>query len=189
MISVNFSVTQHQLVQAYGLDNVVYFPQGSRAVLDARSASFLSLVGLPHSEAFTSRENVEDPYPAGLDAVALGGHCDHYGLPCPAESRSWWMLGCLFTSLIALDPASGKVYAFPGGSSGHTRTPLHRDIESLVYALIEFRKLEVDQADDVDPEELSGRFKETVGTFDPTPFADEESQWNLSLEELEHGIW
>jgi hypothetical protein len=28
-----------------------------------------------------------------------------------------------------------------------------------------------------------------VGDFDPTPFAEEESQWNLSLEEIEHGIW
>ncbi|MFH9561805.1 hypothetical protein ACH4NR_37310 [Streptomyces globisporus] len=35
----------------------------------------------------------------------------------------------------------------------------------------------------------SARFKETVGAFDSTPFVDEESQWNLSLEELEHGIW
>ncbi|MFD4175199.1 hypothetical protein [Streptomyces anulatus] len=41
----------------------------------------------------------------------------------------------------------------------------------------------------MDPEELSARFKETVGAFDSTPFADEGSQWNLSLEELEHGIW
>lgn len=152
MIRVNFSVTQNQLAQAYGLDNIVYFPQSSTAGFDARSANFLSLVGLPHSEAFTSREDVEDPYPVGLDAVTLGSRFDHYGMPCPAESRSWWMLGYLFTSLIALDPTSGKVYAFPEGSSGYI--PLHRDVESLVYALVEFRKLEVDHDNDVDPEEL-----------------------------------
>ncbi|MFF8983904.1 hypothetical protein ACF08E_11015 [Streptomyces globisporus] len=85
-------------------------------------------------------------------------------MPCPAESRFWWMLGDLFTWL-------------------------HRDVESLVYALVEFRKLEVEHDNDVDPEDLSARFKETVGAFDSTPFADDESQWNLSLEELEHGIW
>ncbi|MFI0876679.1 SUKH-4 family immunity protein [Streptomyces parvus] len=78
---------------------------------------------------------------------------DHYGMLRPAESRSWWMLGYLFTSLIALDPASGKVYAFPEGSSGYV--PLHRDVESLVYALVEFRKPEVDHDNGVDPEELS----------------------------------
>ncbi|MGW6586403.1 SUKH-4 family immunity protein [Streptomyces globisporus] len=187
MICVNFSVAPNELMQAYGLDNIVYFPQSDTAGFDVRAASFLSFVGLPHSEVFTSREDVEDPYPAGLDAITLGSRFDHYGMPCPAESRSWWMLGYLFTSLIALDPASGKVYAFPEGSSGYI--PLHRDVESLVYALVEFRKLEVDHDNDVDPEELSARFKETVGAFDSTPFEDDESQWNLSLEELEHGIW
>lgn len=167
MIRMNFSVTQNQLVQAYGLDNVKYFPQSATAGSSSRSAIFLSLVGLPHSEAFTSREDLEDPYPAALDAITLGSRFDHYGVPCPAESRSWWTLGYLFTSLIALDPASGKVYAFPEGSSGYL--PLHRDVESLVYALIEFRKLEVDHDSDVDPEELSARFRKTVGAFDSTP--------------------
>ncbi|MFD5206824.1 SUKH-4 family immunity protein [Streptomyces anulatus] len=140
---------------------------------DAQAPNSSVLVGLPHSEVFTSREDLEDPYPAALDAITPGSRFDHYGIPFPAESRPWWTLGYLFTSLIALDPASGKVYAFPEGSSGYL--PLHRDVESLVYALIEFRKLEVDHDSDVDPEELSARFRETVGTFDSTPFADDES--------------
>ncbi|MFJ2438057.1 SUKH-4 family immunity protein [Streptomyces anulatus] len=92
---------------------------------------------------------LDNPCPAALDAITLGSRFDHYGIPCPAESRSWWTLGYLFTSLIALDPASGKVYAFPEGSSGHL--PLHRDVESLVYALIEFRRLEVGHDSDVEP--------------------------------------
>ncbi|MFF9639828.1 hypothetical protein ACF1D2_35265 [Streptomyces bacillaris] len=77
------------------------------------------------------------------------------------------MLGYLFASLITLDPMSGKVYAFPEESDGYI--PLHRNVESLVYALVEFRKLEIDHDNDVDPEELSARFKETVGVFDLTP--------------------
>lgn len=187
MAIVTFSVTSIQLVRAYGLENIVYFPQSGHAEFDPRSANFLSSVGLPHSEVFASRENVEDPYPASLDAITLGSRFDHYGMPCPAESRSWWMLGYLFTSLVAVDPKSGTIYAFPEGATGYIE--LHRDVESLVYALIEFRKLEVDHDNDVDPEELSARFKQVVGAFDLTPFADEDSQWNLSLEELEHGIW
>lgn len=187
MAGVNFSVTPVQLIQAYGLENVVYFPQGAAGECDPRSASLLSAVGLPHSEVFVSRGDVADPYPADLDAITLGSRFDHYGMDCPAESRSWWMLGYLFTSLVAMDPNSAKVYAFPEGSTGYIE--LHRDVESLVYALLEFRKLEVDHDNDVDPEELSARFKQVVGAFDPTPFADEESQWNLSLEELEHGMW
>ncbi|MFF3286436.1 SUKH-4 family immunity protein [Streptomyces sp. NPDC003023] len=187
MLNVNFSVTPAQLMRAYGLDNVVYFPQDETVEFEARSANFLSSVGIPHSDVFTSREDVEDPYPADLDAIGLGSRFDHYGMPCPAESRSWWMLGYLFTSLVAIDPKSGKLYAFPEGSADYTE--LHRDVESLVYALIDFRKLEVDHDNDVDPEEQSARFKRVVGAFDPTPFADEDSQWNLSLEELEHGMW
>lgn len=187
VIRVNPSLTPDQLVQAYGLGSIVYFPRSAAAGFDSRSAAFLSFVGVPRSEAFSAREDVAVPYPADLDAITLGSRFDHYGMPCPAESRSWWMLGYLFTSLIALDPTSGKVYAFPEGSNGYI--PLHRDVESLVYALVEFRKLKIDHDNDADPEELSARFKETVGAFDPTPFADEDSQWNLSLEELEHGIW
>ncbi|MFE6132055.1 SUKH-4 family immunity protein [Streptomyces sp. NPDC056437] len=184
---MNFSVTPQQLVQAYGFENVVYFPQSRVTDFHERSANFLSTVELPHSEAFASREDVADPYPADLDAITLGSRFDHYGISCPAESRSWWMLGYLFTSLVAMDPKSARVYAFPEGSSGYVE--LHRDVQSLVYALIEFRKLEVDHDNDVDPEELAARFKQVVGAFDPTPFADEESPWNLSLEELEHGLW
>ncbi|WNO70171.1 SUKH-4 family immunity protein [Streptomyces sp. AM8-1-1] len=187
MTCVNFSVTPMQLMQAYGLQSVVYFPQAAVIHSDSRSANFLSTVGLPHSEVFTSREDVADPYPTGLDAITLGSRFDHYGMNCPQESRSWWLLGYLFTSLVAMDPKSAKVYVFPEGSSGYVE--LHRDVESLVYALIEFRKLEVDHDNDADPEELVARFKQVVGAFDPTPFADEESPWNLSLEELEHGMW
>ncbi|MEU9441932.1 SUKH-4 family immunity protein [Streptomyces sp. NPDC048304] len=108
-------------------------------------------------------------------------------MSCPEESRRWWVLGYLFTSLIALDPQSGKVYAFPESEEQYIL--LHRDLESLVFSLIEFRKLEVDHENDVDPAEIAERFRHVVGAFDPTPFADEESQWNLSLQELEDGMW
>ncbi|MFI1248817.1 hypothetical protein ACH4TY_19300 [Streptomyces anulatus] len=122
MIRMNFSVTQDQLVQAYGLDNVQYFPQNATAGFSSRSATFLSLVGLPHSEV-----------------VHLPGKSRR-----PLPSRARW---------------------------DHSRQPL-RPHDS-----------------DVEPEELSARFRETVGAFDSTPFADDQSQWNRSLEELEHGIW
>jgi hypothetical protein len=186
-VRVNSVVTPADMVEAYGLRNVVYFPQCSIGRMDSESANLLSHVGLPHSEAFSVRADCDDPYEPGVDPITLGGRCDHYGWPCPPEARSWWMLGYLFTSLIALDPASGKVYAFPEGPGGYVL--LHRNVESLAYSLIQFRKLEVDHDNDVDPEELAKRFKCAVGVLDPTPFADENSQWNVSLEELEHGIW
>ncbi|MET7621298.1 SUKH-4 family immunity protein [Streptomyces sp. NPDC005408] len=184
---MNFSVTPTDLTQAYGLGDVVYFPQYPVDAYDPRTANFLSSVGLPHSDAFSSRMDVEDPYGPDTDAITLGSRFDDDGMYCPPESRSWWKLGYLFTSLVAVDPASGKVYAFPEGAMEYI--PLHRDVESLVFSLIEFRKLEDDHDNDVDPEELASRFRQVVSAFDPTPFADEDSQWNLSLEELENGIW
>jgi hypothetical protein len=184
---VNFSVSPGQLLEAYGLENVIYFPRNEMSGFGDRTAVFLSSVGLPHSEAFISRMDVEDPYDVDTDPVTLGARFDLYNLTCPPESRSWWMLGYLFTSLIAVDPGSGKIFAFPEGAVGYIE--LHRDVESLVYALSEFRKLEVDHDNDMDPGELAQRFKQVVGAFDSTPFADEDSQWNLSLIELEDGIW
>ncbi|CAM5640327.1 hypothetical protein SALBM311S_11802 [Streptomyces alboniger] len=185
---MNPSVTPDGMIEAYGVANVVYFPRESAgAPVDVHAATLLSFVGIPHSEAFTSKEDPEHSYEPGFDAVTLGSRFDRYGIPCPPESRSWWLLGHLFTSLIALDPESGKVYAFPESESKYIL--VHRDVESLLFSLIEFRKLEVDHDNDVDPEELVARFKSVVGAFDPTPFADEDSQWNLSLEELEHGMW
>ncbi|MFF3838195.1 SUKH-4 family immunity protein [Streptomyces sp. NPDC001930] len=184
---MNFTVTPQHVTSAYGLIGITYFPHSRIPGLDARTAKFLSTVGLPTSEVFTSRMDVEDPYGPDIDAITLGSRFDHYGLQCPLESRSWWSLGHLFTSLLALDPKSGTIYAFPEGAVDYIE--LHRDVESLVFALIEFRRVENDHEDDVDPEELAARFRENVEAFDPTPFEDENSQWNLSLEELEHGIW
>ncbi|MBT2439607.1 SUKH-4 family immunity protein [Streptomyces sp. ISL-36] len=184
---MNFTVTPEDVIRTYGLSNVTYFPRSNVAGYDERTAAFLSSVGLPTSDVFTSRMDVEDPYGPETDAITLGSRFELYGLHCPPESQSWWSLGYLFTSLLALDPKSGKVYAFPEGAMDYIE--LHRDIESLVFALIELRKVEVDHDNDIDPEELAARFREVVGAFDETPFADEDSQWNLSLEELENGIW
>ncbi|MFD8909876.1 SUKH-4 family immunity protein [Streptomyces sp. NPDC059575] len=161
-------VTPMAMIAAYGLTNVTYYPPAAtEGTVDPRAMNLLSSVGLPHSKVFVSREDPQDPNV----------------FPCGA----WWPLGYLFTSLIALDPRSGNVYAL--AESEDRYEILHRDLESLLFALIQFRKLEIDHDNGVDPEELSERFRQVVGAFDPTPFADEESQWNLSLEELEHGIW
>ncbi|MEU7729170.1 SUKH-4 family immunity protein [Streptomyces sp. NPDC040724] len=95
-----------------------------------RTANFLSATGLPASDVFTARTDVEDPYAPESDAITIGSRFDHYGLQCPDESRPWWSIGYLFTSLLALDPASGRVHAFAEGAVDYIE--LHRDIESLV---------------------------------------------------------
>ncbi|MFD3699601.1 SUKH-4 family immunity protein [Streptomyces sp. NPDC058646] len=184
---MSFSVTPEDVISVCGLGGVTYFPHQGAAGLEPRTANFLSTVGLPTSDVFTARTDVKDPYDPEIGAITIGSRFDHYGLQCSDESRSWWSLGYLFTSLLAVDPESGKVYAFPEGAIDCIE--LHRDIESLAFALIELRKLEIDHENGADPEELAARFREAVEAFDPTPFADEESQWTFSMEELEQGIW
>ncbi|MFE5860863.1 SUKH-4 family immunity protein [Streptomyces virginiae] len=184
---MRFTVTSAELIEVYGLGHITCFPHQRGTGVDARTGAFLASVGLPESVVFAARTDVEDPYGPGVDAITLGTRFEHYGLRCPEESRQWWALGYLFTSLLALDPVSGRVYAFPEGALGHVE--LHRDVELLVFALIELRKVEIDHDDGVSPEELAARFRDIVGRFDPTAFADEESPWNLAMEELEHGIW
>ncbi|MFF4422932.1 hypothetical protein ACFY04_19490 [Streptomyces sp. NPDC001549] len=60
------------------------------------------------------------------------------------------------------------MYAFPEGAIGYVE--LHRDVESLVFAPVELRKVETDRGNGVAPEVLAARFREAVGTFDPTVF-------------------
>jgi hypothetical protein len=178
------------MVEAYGLRNVVFFPQYEGVEVDRKAAALLSLVGLPHTGVFASRIDPEAPADTETDPVAIGGFFDdgEGSSSCPPEARAWWLLGMLFTTVIALDPVSGKVYEFRDGESGYHL--FHRDLESFLFALIEFRKLEVDHEDEsLEPEELAERFTSTVGAFDPTPFEDEESQWNMAMEELVDEIW
>ncbi|MFD3779712.1 SUKH-4 family immunity protein [Streptomyces sp. NPDC058612] len=187
-MTVNFTVTSQSLISAFGLGGITYFPhQIAEAVVDPRTANFLSTIGLPASDVFSTRADLKDPYSPEIDAITIGSRFDHYNIECPDESRPWWSLGYFFTSLLALDPESGKVYAFPEGADRYIE--LHRDVESLTFALIELRKVEIERENGSDPEELASRFREIVEAFDPTPFSDEESQWNLSLEEFEFGIW
>ncbi|MFA7764360.1 SUKH-4 family immunity protein [Streptomyces sp. NRRL S-448] len=185
---VNFTVTPEKMIRAYGLSAVTYFPhQPAPERTDARTVEFLATVGLPESECFVARIDVKDPYEPTLDAITIGTRFDYYELDCPDESLNWWSLGYLFTSLMAVDPVSGKVYAFPEGADIYIET--HRDIESFAFALIELRKVEEAHENGEDPETLAAYFRMVVEEFDPTPFADDESQWNLSMEELQHGIW
>ncbi|MFF4427227.1 SUKH-4 family immunity protein [Streptomyces sp. NPDC001549] len=174
-MAVNFTVTSQSLISTFGLDGITYFPhQGAEAVVDPHTANFLSTIGLPSSDVFNTRADLKNPYSPEIDAITIGSRFDHYDIECPDESRSWWSLGYFFTSLLTLDPESGKVYAFPEGAEGYIE--LHRDVESLVFALIELRKVEIERGNGSEPEELVSRFREIVEAFDTTPFSDEESQ-------------
>ncbi|MFI8888222.1 SUKH-4 family immunity protein [Streptomyces sp. NPDC053813] len=94
------------------------------------------------------------------------------------------------SSVIALDPTTGKVYAFGEGDPLDSYTQLHRDVESLVYALHLFRKFdEMEREDDSGVEEQVERLRARIEAFDPLPFEDEQSQWTFIFDVVIDGIW
>ncbi|WP_408992411.1 hypothetical protein [Streptomyces sp. 1268] len=94
-----------------------------------------------------------------LFAADQGDHIAQWYGPADADDETTdpcvHPASCGFRSTRAAGVARGctpEGLRVPEGSSGCV--PLHRDVESPVYALVEFRKLEVDHDNDVDPEEL-----------------------------------
>ncbi|MFP8962062.1 SUKH-4 family immunity protein [Streptomyces nanhaiensis] len=177
-------VAPNDLVRAYGLTGVVYFPRYSTSALEVRTENFLSSIGVPHDEIFTSRADVGEPEP---DPIELGPLFELDEQECPEERRDWLALGYLRTALIVLDPRSGAVHAYAEGEiESH---PLHRDIESFAFCMIQFRRLRDARSADTDVALLVQRFRESVTAHDSTPFQYEDSEWNLILDEIRDGIW
>jgi hypothetical protein len=183
---MEFAVTSDGMLETFGLTGVVFFPsyesRGNR--LDRRAAEFLSRVGLPDSEYFMAKASVGQE-----ESIRLESWFGSERGTLPQECREWLVLGHFVASLIALDPVSGKVYAFGEGEPLDAYEHLHRDVESLAYALYLFRKFEDEERGEEEIEERVDRLRSQIEAFDPLPFADEQSQWNLVLEEVVDGIW
>ncbi|GGX31646.1 hypothetical protein GCM10010297_61370 [Streptomyces malachitofuscus] len=183
---MRFAVSPDELVSAFGLTGVVYFPRhdGPSNRLDSRTADFLSGVGLPDATYFMSKAAVGQE--ESVDLAEWFGPEDG---SLPEECRTWLVLAHFAASLLALDPENGKVYAFGEGEPLDAYTQLHRDVESLVHALLLFQRFEQD-ADDADGvDERLDRLRTRIEAFDPLPFEDEQSQWALVLDEVAEGIW
>ncbi|MGW3683253.1 SUKH-4 family immunity protein [Streptomyces prasinus] len=184
---MSFAVTPAELLSTFGLTGVVHFPryESPDNRLDTRTADFLSQVGLPHDETFNSKAS------AGQEESIL---LTEWFAPddgiLPEECHPWLVLGYFAASVISLDPHTGKVYAFGEGEPLNTYTQLHRDVESLVHALNLFKKFREHQSDaqigiDEQVEDLRAR----IHAFDAIPFEDDQSPWNLVLDEVIEGIW
>ncbi|MFC9603357.1 SUKH-4 family immunity protein [Streptomyces niveus] len=179
------SLTSGNLIRLFGLDGIIYFPDYPENGLNGSTASFLSSVGLPHDEIFTSTHldlDLDEPNP-----VTLGLLMDLEGGEIPQTRRSWPVLGSLRTAVITIDTQSGAVHSYPEGSN--TSQVLHRDIESFVFCLAEFRKLRDTKTGDSDNETLIQSFRTAVSALDPTPLTDEDSDWNIMLDEILDGMW
>lgn len=184
---MNFAVTPDEVRTAFGLSGVVYFPRYDAAHnrVNERTALLLGSVGLPDTEWFMSK--------AGLSATDSINVAQWYNTrgTVPKECHDWLVLGLFADTTLALAPDTGTVHALGGGETQLVHTPIHRDVESLVYALTKFASLhrELEGADGDDVEERVDGLRAEISEFDPLPFEDENSQWNLAFEEVIDGIW
>ncbi|MFF2227585.1 SUKH-4 family immunity protein [Streptomyces globisporus] len=159
-------------------------PAGAAAHDDDRTALLLSIVGLPDTAWFMSKASLRTDDP--VDLVSWYGSRGTVPLAC----RHRLVLGRFAETTLALDPDEGTVYALADGEEELNCSPIHRDVESLVYALTKFEALcqELESGEgevEVRVDALRGEITE----LDPLPFADEDSPWSLAFEEVVDGIW
>ncbi|MGA5045219.1 SUKH-4 family immunity protein [Streptomyces arboris] len=182
---MNFAVTADDVRSVFGLTGVVHFPRydAPHNRLNYRTASFMSSIGLPDTEWFMSKASLRTDDP--IDLVNWYGSRGTVPTPC----QHWIVLGLFADTTLALDPDQGTVYALGDGEELVYR-PIHRDVESLVYALTKFEALRRQlENDDEETEERVDALRCEITEFDPLPFADEDSQWHLAFEEVIDGIW
>ncbi|MEU0333996.1 SUKH-4 family immunity protein [Streptomyces sp. NPDC006193] len=178
-------MSSEDVIRLFGLDGVNYHPQHSGAELHAPTAQFLACVGLPTDQTFASRAEPENGFPTPRE---LGLLFDRQGRACPPERRRWAVLGSLVTAVVVLDPETGAVHAYPEGEDESQL--LHRDIASFVFTLCAFRKLiDACTEDEDEVEAYAYEFRQAVTGIDPTPLADEGTEWNRLLGEVLEGMW
>lgn len=183
---MHFAITADDVRSAFGLTGVIHFPRHSARHnrLDDRTALLLSTIGLPDTDWFMSKASLRTDDPIDLVSwYASRG-------TVPDSCRHWLVLGLFADTTLTLDPDKGTVYALADGEQELNYRPLHRDVESLVYALTRFEALRKQlEKDDDAVEERVDALRDEITEFDPLPFSDEESQWNLAFEEVVDGIW
>ncbi|MFG3369624.1 SUKH-4 family immunity protein [Streptomyces sp. NPDC048156] len=184
---MNFVVSPDEVRTAFGLTGVVYFPRYSAPhnQLNDRAALLLSSIGLPDTEWFMSKASLRAD-----DSINLSEWYADKGT-VPKECNDWLILGMFADTTLALAPDTGTVYALGDGETELVYRVIHRDVESLVYALTKFQILqqELEDGDDEDTEERVDALRAEITEFDPLPFEDEDSQWHLTFEEVIDGIW
>ncbi|MCC8479671.1 SUKH-4 family immunity protein [Streptomyces globisporus] len=183
---MNFAFTADDVRSVFGLSGVVHFPRydAPHNRLDDRTALLLSTVGLPDTVWFMSKASLRPDDP--VDLVSWYGS---WGTVPPA-GRHWLVLGRFAETTLALDPDEGTVYALADGEEELNCSPIHRDVESLVYALTKFEALLQEfESDKGEAEVRVDALREQITEFDPLPFADEDSPWSLAFEEAVDGIW
>ncbi|PPS80802.1 SUKH-4 family immunity protein [Streptomyces sp. MH60] len=190
-----FDVTRGELVDAFGESRLATLPAAAFPPLaaDTEGARLLRTVGVPTGTLWL-REPDEDTgrLPVIGCVVDTGDFED-----APPEAADWPVFGWLLNAHLALDPGSGKVYAFDADEE--TVRELHTDVSSLVRVAVRFQRLLAEFAFDGDDDEEAGferldreveRIRRETSRIDPLPFRDEEDEetvWSVIGEEIAMG--
>ncbi|MET9671005.1 SUKH-4 family immunity protein [Streptomyces sp. NPDC006475] len=181
------------MVEEFGLASITYFPQVAFGRLHGSTATFLASVGLPESKFFGPRMDLEDDSAHRLQfGSSLKASFERAGSELPPEAETWEKLGDFVYATVALNPRDGQIYAFPEGESDYQA--IHKDISSFVNALIvvnrrrtEYLKLGPD--DDEQRAHIVDRMTQEIATVDPTPFVDDEGEWETLFDQIRLNMW
>ncbi|MGW4300559.1 SUKH-4 family immunity protein [Streptomyces sp. NPDC004646] len=185
-----FDVTHSELAGIFGEERVATVPASAfpPAVADTEGARFLQTVGVPTGTLVLRQP--EEPggrLPLVRDAVHLDDFED-----LPEGAGDWPVVAWLLNAHLALDPASGAVYALDADEESAQR--LHTDVSSLAEVTLRFQRLldEFTFGDDEEAgfERLEGdvdRIREETSAVDPLPFRDDETVWSVVGDEITMG--
>ncbi|MFH8798074.1 SUKH-4 family immunity protein [Streptomyces sp. NPDC017936] len=188
-----FHVTRSELVDVFGEDRLATLPATAfpPSAADTEGARLLRTVGVP-TGTLHLREPDEDSgrLPLVQDVVDAEDFEDASG-----DAGEWPVIGWLLNAHLALDPGSGKVFAFDADEE--TVRELHTDVSSLVRVTLRFQRLLDEFAfggdaagEEADFERLDGevdRIREETSGIDPLPFQDDETVWSVVGDEIAMG--
>ncbi|KAK1181394.1 SUKH-4 family immunity protein [Streptomyces sp. NBS 14/10] len=188
-----FDVTRSELADIFGEDRIATLPATAfpPPTADTEGARLLETVGVP-TGTFWLREPDEDSGRLHLvqDVVDVEDAED-----ASEDTGEWPVIGWLLNAHLALDPGSGKVYAFDPDEE--TVQALHTDVSSLVQVTLRFQRLLEeftfsgdDGDEEADFERLEReveRIRQETSSTDPLPFQDDDTVWAVVGEEIAMG--
>ncbi|MVO90570.1 hypothetical protein GPA10_38925 [Streptomyces sp. p1417] len=195
-----FDITRSELADIFGESRLTTLPATAfpPSAADTEGARLLQTVGVP-ADTLWLRELDEErgTLPLVQDVVDVEEFED-----ASPDAGEWPVIGWLLNAHLALDPRSGKVYAFDADEE--TAQALHTDVSSLIQVTLRFQRLLAEftfsssssssSSDDSDEEadferleRETERIRQETSSVDPLPFQDDETAWTVISEEIASG--
>ncbi|MEU9334405.1 SUKH-4 family immunity protein [Streptomyces sp. NPDC048290] len=185
-----FDVTREELAARFGADRLATLPATAfpPSAVDGEGARLLQTVGVPTGTLrLRAPEEESGRLPLVQDVADTAGFED-----ASPDMAAWPVIAWLLNAHLALDPASGAVYAVD--TDEETVRGLHTDVSSLIQVTARFQGLlaEFTFGDDEEADfaRLEGEVervgRETSGV-DPLPFQDDDTPWSVIGEEIAAG--